>query len=92
LAAFGRPEDNFPEKEVIRTFDHFKPQSGWRLHSLDVSLQTQGAFYGLLEIGQKDPYDSHSSVLIFGGVTQYGKQMGKKMDRCMVFPVNAAEQ
>ena len=62
LHAFGgrdaarKPSD----LELVRTFDHLKPQAGWRILSLKRPIQSGFYHKGLMNLGD--------SILLFGGL------------------------
>ena len=63
LHAFGgiNYANESPDKELIRTFDHLKPLSAWRVLKLNRPWQTCSYKYGLVTLSSQD------SILVFGG-------------------------
>ena len=74
LYAFGgRNRNCVPDRELIRTLDHLRPQSGWKVLSLDRPMKPSGTFYGVLKLDD--------SILVFGGQNKDNKSM----DDCVLF-------
>ena len=84
LTAFGGTnyDDEVPDKEMIRTLDCLRPQSGWKIHSLSRPSQSPCGFrYGSMDITGSDADQKFCQILIFGGVDRNETYT----DRCMVF-------
>jgi len=64
-----------PRKEMIRTFDSLRPQSGWRILNLKRPDHSCGSSYGLFPLSQSN------DILVFGGVRK------SSMDQCLVFSI-----
>jgi hypothetical protein len=78
LYTFGGFNDCFepPEYEMIRSLDHLRPQSGWRVLSINTMRTACGINYGLLNLNLDH---ISTSLLVFGGVGNNGH-----MEECML--------
>ena len=73
LAFGGRNRISVPDKELVRTFDHLRPQCGWKTLTLTRPTQPCGTFYGVLNLTP--------DFLVFGGLDSHNKNM----DSCLLF-------